>query len=154
LTSLDYFISEFHSGLLNALRDCIKAIDIACEFEFPEVVLQPKQLGLQRSPTNNQPDKPSELIVISGVLYDLSEGKQRSLSSRRPVIQIAAFSGSANGAIELRSKAEKAMIDSFDYEFCESWRFIGVRGAFFDRSSRLHIASRDVEFVLKPCPLR
>lgn len=87
------------------------------------------------------------------MLYDLSEGKQRSLSSRRPVIQIAAFSGFANGAIELRSKAEKAIIDSFQYEFCESWRFVGSRGAFFDRASKFHLASRDVEFVLKLCPL-
>lgn len=154
LVTLDYFITDFQQGLLDALRNCLKTSNIAAEFEFPEVVMQPKQLGLQRSPTNNQPEKPSEVVVLSGVLYDLNEGTQKSLSSRRPVIQVSAFSGSATSAIALRGRAEKAIISSFEYEFCESWRYVGIRGAFFDRASRLHIASRDIEFLLKPCPLR
>lgn len=146
---LDYWITDFQKGLLSAIRDCFRANAIAAEFTFPESQFQPKQLGVQRSTGSPV----SELIVISGILYDTVEGTHRGLRFRLPVIQIAAFSRHPNSALELRSRAEKAMCDSFSYEFCESWRFLNSRGPSFDRSSGVHFASRDVLFSLKPCPV-
>lgn len=146
---LDHWITEFQIGLLDALKACLVANEISAEFGFSEKQFQPKKLGLQR----NIDDATSELIVISGILYDPNEGKPRSRLSRQPVIQIAAYAGSPRAALFLRGKAERAIADSFRYEFCESFRFLSARGSVFDRTSGVHIASRDLCFLIKPCPL-